>query len=132
MKRSIIIAMACLLGAAGVQAAGTAPGSSTGLDSREAARTAPVNPFDPVALNNLAVAKADEHQYQEALQLLERAARFAPDRKDILANYDRLKNWVNTYGIPTREIRQQLLEARFSAPARDIPPEPPALWQKRK
>jgi tetratricopeptide (TPR) repeat protein len=131
LKRFILIATACLFGVTSVHAARTAPLTSTGQYVQKAARKAPVNPFDPVALNNLAVAKADAYQYQEALKLLERAVRLAPDRNDIAANLDQLKTWVNTYGIPTGEIRQQLMNAEFSTPGRDIPPPPPALWQER-
>lgn len=127
MKHVITIAIACLLGTAVAHAAPAVP---TGLNAREAAQTAPINPFDPVALNNLAVAKADEHQYQQALELLKRAVRFAPDRQDIVENHERLQTWVNTYGIPTGEIRRKLIEAELSAPGRDMPPEPPALWGK--
>lgn len=56
-----------------------------------------VNPFDPVALNNLAVAKAEQGDYHSSLALLERADELAPGNPDIELNLNRMRGWVMTY-----------------------------------
>lgn len=53
-----------------------------------------VNPFDPVALNNMAVAEAARGQYQQALALLQRAVKLAPARADIATNLANMKRWL--------------------------------------
>lgn len=53
-----------------------------------------VNPFDPVALNNMAVAEAARGQYQQALALLQRAVKLAPARADIATNLASMKRWL--------------------------------------
>lgn len=88
--------------------------------------TARTNPFDPVALNNLAVVQASQGDYQSALSTLERAYRLAPGRRDIATNLMNLKTWI------TQES-QFPLASRAQAPllfprAEDLPPELPGLW----
>lgn len=84
-----------------------------------------VNPFDPVALNNLAVAKAERGQFYEAMSLLDRAAKLAPDNSDVIANLARLRGYVQSYatagaapapGVAARSLRGAM------------PPTPPPLW----
>ncbi|MDD4977810.1 MAG: tetratricopeptide repeat protein [Gallionella sp.] len=53
-----------------------------------------LNPFDPVAHNNLAVAKAAQGDYQAAMDLLQRAVKLAPKRTDIRDNMNRLRDWM--------------------------------------
>lgn len=86
-----------------------------------------VNPFDPVALNNLATAKVESGDFHSALELLKRAARLAPQDTEIAANLSRLRGWLNSYS-----------EAGLKAPgpgdlaqASDgaLPPPPPPLWE---
>lgn len=87
-----------------------------------------INPFDPVALNNLAAAKAEQGDYHTALELLERAERLAPESADIAANLARLRGWVNYYAgnelHPAARIA--VPEARMTE---GLPPPPPALWE---
>ena len=85
------------------------------------------NPFDPVALNNMAVAKAAAGDYQSALEMLTRAARLAPQRLDIRENLTQLQGWLQqNHSIA---LTSTLPAARNSfAGAATILPEPPPLW----
>lgn len=80
-----------------------------------------VNPFDPAALNNLAVVKAEQGRYGDAMDLLQRASRLAPDNAVIRANVDRLQAWRDTLGE-----RDPLAEPDLTLS--QVPPEPPRLW----
>lgn len=84
------------------------------------------NPFDPVALNNLAVTLASQGDYQSALSTLERAYRLAPGRRDIATNLMNLKTWITQESHFPLASRAQspLLFPR----AEDMPPELPGLW----
>lgn len=79
-----------------------------------------VNPFDPSALNNLAVVKAGQGRYGDALELLERAQRLAPESREIEANLSRLKIWMEQAGEKPAPTGPGV-EGPF-------PPEPPRLW----
>lgn len=93
----------------------------------EAAR---VNPFDPAALNNLAVALAAQGHYEKALETLERAYRLAPQRGDIQANLQSMRTWV-ARNAPQIQLKESKLKPLVNAyPDADIPPEPPPLWKK--
>ena len=86
-----------------------------------------LNPFDPVALNNLAVNYAAQGDYQNAIALLERALRLAPNRPDIVNNLANLKAWMaqdSQFAIGSRGAPQALNFPR----AEDSPPEFPPLW----
>lgn len=86
-----------------------------------------INPFDPVALNNLAVARAAGGDYQSARDLLVRAVRLAPGREDIRANMDSLHSWMESYnGVSLPANRLMLATPRRAA----VLPEPPPLWSK--
>ncbi|MEC9407630.1 MAG: tetratricopeptide repeat protein [Abyssibacter sp.] len=95
---------------------------------RRFAEALEINPFDPVALNNLAAAKAEQGDYHTALELLERAERLAPESPDIAANLARLRGWVNYYA--GNELHPA---ARIAVPqarmTEGLPPPPPALWE---
>lgn len=84
-----------------------------------------LNPFDPVALNNLAVAKAAAGDYQTARDLLLRAARLAPKRDDIQLNLAHLQSWMETYGSAVAPAKR--LPTALPGVAAVLP-EPPALW----
>jgi tetratricopeptide (TPR) repeat protein len=84
-----------------------------------------LNPFDPVALNNMAVAKAAAGDYQAAAELLARAVRLAPNRADIRENLGNLQSWQDNYSnvaLAATHPRPALQHA----PA--LLPEPPQLW----
>jgi tetratricopeptide (TPR) repeat protein len=86
-----------------------------------------LNPFDPVALNNLAVNYAATGDYLNAVALLERAQRLAPNRVDIINNLANLKAWMvqdSQFAAGTRGVPQALNFPR----AEDTPPEVPPLW----
>ena len=83
------------------------------------------NPFDPVQLNNLAVAKARGGDVYTALQLLDRAARLAPEQPIILDNRSKLREWFSS------RIGANAVHLRDAVPVRDAPtqlPDPPPLW----
>lgn len=80
------------------------------------------NPFDVTALNNLAVAKANQGDYQGAVSLLERASRLAPQRPDIAAN---LKAMRNLAARGTDIHPGGVMPPVMATP---LPPEPPPLW----
>ncbi len=85
-----------------------------------------LNPFDPVALNNLAVAKAAAGDYRAAFDLLTRAVRLVPNRVDIRENLANLQKWMDSYsGVPNPMLeRPRLVVPRPAAMLN----EPPALW----
>lgn len=87
-------------------------------------RALEVNPFDAVALNNLAVAKAERGQFYEAMALLERAAKLTPDNSEVVANLARLRGYVQSYA--TAGVEPATTTQRSISGA--LPPEPPALW----
>lgn len=95
-------------------------GGETGKAAESFAAAVNINPFDAVALNNLAVAKAAQGDYQTALALLERASRLAPNRQDISSNLASLKGWLEGYGERGGPDTPDL------GPA---PPELPPLWK---
>lgn len=86
-------------------------------------RALEVNPFDAVALNNLAVAKAERGQFYEAMALLERAAKLTPDNSEVIANLARLRGYVQSY--PTAGVEASPNTKNFAG---TLPPMPPALW----
>ena len=83
-----------------------------------------LNPFDPVAHNNLAVAKAAQGDYQAAMDLLQRAVKLAPKRADIRDNLYRLRDWMNQdNGVNKQTVSRPV----WQKVPRDFPPLP-ALW----
>jgi tetratricopeptide (TPR) repeat protein len=89
-----------------------------------------VNPFDPIALNNLAVAKTEAGQFHEALELLQRAERLAPQNTEVAANLARLRSWNQNYAMQDGST----LGAENAPPSntfKNLPPPPPPLWDTR-
>jgi tetratricopeptide (TPR) repeat protein len=86
-----------------------------------------LNPFDPVAQNNLAVARAAAGDYQSALELLNRAVKLAPNRTDIRENLTGLQGWMASTGgvTPAATTRPQAVRPVAAAA---VLPEPPGLW----
>ncbi|MFZ6692523.1 tetratricopeptide repeat protein [Undibacterium sp. SXout20W] len=97
--------------------------------SKKFAEAAKINPFDPSALNNQAVAVAAQGDYEKALYLLERAVRLGPGRADIVANLKELRRWVGR-NAPQIKMAEKSNPVMNVYPDGDIPPEPPALWKK--
>ena len=94
-------------------------GGQNGKAAESFAAAVDVNPFDAVALNNLAVARAAQGDYQTAVTLLERAARLAPGRQDIADNLARFKTWL--------EGGEKYLDVQGGSAPPDLPP----LWSKK-
>ena len=84
------------------------------------------NPFDPIALNNLAVTKAEQGDIYTAEDMLQRASRLAPNNLEIRRNLTRVLQW------------QEVQSSEFVPPAgyalpegfgqQGLPPPPPPLW----
>lgn len=89
-----------------------------------------VNPFDPVALNNLAVAKSEQGDFHSSMQLLERAARLAPHHPDIRGNHSRLRGWLHSYAGNELPAQARMGVPRAELGSGGLPPEPPSLWTK--
>jgi tetratricopeptide (TPR) repeat protein len=89
-----------------------------------------LNPFDPVALNNMAVAKAAAEDYQSAAELLTRAVRLAPHRADIRENLSNLQSWQDSYSnVALAPATSATTSARAQEPrAPALLPQPPPLW----
>lgn len=113
-----LLVAACSAPAPSRAASATAAGARSIADP---ATTADVNPFDPIALNNLAVAKSEQGDYATALQLLDRASRLAPEQAMIAANLARMRRFL--LNRPAAEPVATPVETIA------MPPEPPALWQ---
>lgn len=88
-----------------------------------------VNPFDAVALNNLAVAKAEQGDYHSSLALLERASELAPDNPDIQVNLARMRGWVMTYAGNEAEPQFGFGQQEAGSQQRRSPPRPPPAWR---
>ncbi|MES2489861.1 MAG: hypothetical protein V4607_08710 [Pseudomonadota bacterium] len=81
-----------------------------------------VNPFDAIALNNEAIKMSRDGSQLEAVQLLLRAHRLAPDNKAIERNYRELSDWM----AKRTSSNQQPLD--IDKAPRQVLPEPPPLW----
>lgn len=102
--------------------------------SQRFAEAARINPFDAAALNNQAVALAAQGDVEKALHLLERANRLSPNRADIQANLNELKNWMNRNTpqvlLGQNPVVQAVPKNTAGATKPDLLPEPPPLWKK--
>lgn len=76
-------------------------------------------PYDPVALNNLGVARVAAGDYLMGLDYISRAQKAAPHRTDIQENLANLREWVKLYSAPPEAV--MLADA-------NLPQEPPPLW----
>jgi hypothetical protein len=86
-----------------------------------------LNPFDPIALNNIAVAEAARGRYQQALTLLQRAVKLAPARADIAANLASMRQWLaQAEGQAALGLQPQRLQLPYQESA--VAPVPP-LWR---
>lgn len=103
---------------------------NTSAASKKFAEAARINPFDASALNNQAVALAAQGDNEKALNLLERANRLSPNRADIAANLNELRNWMNRNTPQVAAVQRKLPVPGAYPNQGDIPPEPPPLWKK--
>lgn len=91
-----------------------------------------INPFDPIALNNAAVAKSENGQTHEAVALLERANRLAPENAEIAANLSRLRSYASSYALQGSDTGgpDSVIETATASTAASsgLPPPPPPLW----
>jgi hypothetical protein len=98
------------------------------VHDRDVIERVAVNPFDPIALNNLAVAEAARGRYQQALMLLQRAVKLAPARPDIAANFNSLQRWLAlAEGQAAIGVQPQPLALPYQD---SLAPDVPPLWQK--
>jgi tetratricopeptide (TPR) repeat protein len=94
-----------------------------------------VNPFDPAAINNLAVVRSEQGHYYEAIDLLERASRLSPDDPEIAANLARLRHWVQAYGMSATDSQGVLPHPDDGTPTLNqpsVPPPAPPLWNAQR
>ncbi|MCK5770111.1 tetratricopeptide repeat protein [Algiphilus sp.] len=84
------------------------------------------NPFDPVVLNNLAVAYAEGGDWERAQSLLRRAARLAPGDPAIEQNLRATDQWLARL-VQAGDVERRQRRDDEGEPIR-IPPPPPALW----
>jgi hypothetical protein len=101
-------------------------GSMGGGVGQDPSETAAINPFDPIALNNLAVTEAARGRYQQASSLLQRAVKLAPARADIAANLSNLQRWLaQVEGQAALGMQPQPLQLPYQETG---VPEVPPLW----
>lgn len=88
------------------------------------------NPFDPVAMNNLAITRLADGQPYAAAELLERAVQLAPENPVIVANHGRINAWLDAEAEAeaTRQRRLGKVPEPTDAP---FPPDPPPIWTRR-
>lgn len=86
--------------------------------------SAEFNPFDPIPLNNLAVALAQRGDYLSAVEHFERAIRLNPNIAAIRINLDNLRQYMHYRWV--RELPEEDRE-RYNV----MLPEPPPLWNRR-
>ncbi len=103
----------------------SATGAAVALPDGEPAPL--INPFDPIALNNMAVAEAARGRHQQALALLQRAVKLAPARADIAANLSSMRQWMvqsegqAALGMAPRPLQLPYQESSVV--------QPPPLWR---
>lgn len=130
--RSLIVALALLLPGTLTAQPEAATGAELLSDGQTARAIAQLenalgrNPFDPVVLNNLAVAYAETGDFRRAAELLQRAERLAPDDATITENLLETENWLAHMAQRGREKTQQ--QTTESAEPIRVPPAPPPLW----
>ena len=84
------------------------------------------NPFDPIALNNLAVAKAEQGDIYAAEDMLQRASRLAPNNIEIQRNLTRVLQWQEVQSSEFVPPNRYALPVGFGE--QGLPPPPPPLW----
>ena len=90
-----------------------------------------VNPFDPIALNNLAVAESEQGDYHTAVDLLTRASRLAPENAEVSANLARLRSWLNAEALANSNVDESLGGPGLNYSGAALPPPPPRLWNSQ-
>lgn len=87
-----------------------------------------INPFDPIALNNLAVTRAEVGDVYAAQDMLERASRLAPNNLQIKRNLTRVQQWKEVQASDFIPPTRYALPAGFGE--QGLPPAPPPLWNR--
>lgn len=104
----------------------TFPKKPQGMLDNDPAAALAINPFDPIALNNMAIVEASRGRYQQASSLLQRAVKLAPARADIAANLSSLQRWMaQVEGQAALGMTPQPLQLPYQESAI---PEVPPLW----
>lgn len=84
------------------------------------------NPFDPIALNNLAVTRAEQGDIYAAEDMLQRASKLAPNNLEIQRNLTRVLQWQEV------QSSEYIPPSRYALPEgfgeQGLPPPPPPLW----
>ena len=89
------------------------------------------NPFDPVAMNNLAVVRLAENNPYAAAELLGRAYQLAPDNAVIADNNTRLAAWIEARARAEQRAARARPGGVVDDGSQPFPPEPPPLWPRR-
>jgi len=89
------------------------------------------NPFDPVAMNNLAVVRLAENNPYAAAELLGRAFQLAPDNAVIADNNHRLAGWIEARARAEQRAAAGKPGAVIDDGSQPFPPEPPPMWPRR-
>lgn len=88
------------------------------------------NPFDPIALNNLAVARAEQGDIYAAEDMLQRATRLAPNNLEIKRNLTRVLQWQEVQSSEFVPPRGYEVPEGFGE--QGLPPPPPPLWESAR
>lgn len=126
LRRCLLILLACSAGTAVAQQEYTADLLAQGQTVRaidELETQLGQNPFDPVTLNNLAVARGERGDFFVAADLLRRAHRLAPGHPVIEQNLTQVDAWISHHADSGR-ITPLSEDRRLR-----LPPEPPPLWR---
>lgn len=125
---TIALVAACEAGAEDWMREGGRQMASGDIQSAAAtyAAASQANPFDPVALNNQAVALAAKGDLNSAMVLLKRAVRLAPGRKDIAANLEAVRSQLEQGD--SYAVRGYADSSDLQLYPDRLPPEPPKLW----
>lgn len=126
LKSCLLILLACCCGPVAAQQEYTADLLAQGQTLRaidELEAQLGHNPFDPVTLNNLAVARGERGDFFVAADLLQRARRLAPGHPVIEQNLAQVDAWVSHHADSGR-ITPLAEDQRLR-----LPPEPPPLWR---
>jgi Flp pilus assembly protein TadD len=122
MKRLKFCILAAALAAGAAHAQGAAASGRADEELHALESQVGANPFDPVALNNLAAVKAGREDWYGASDLLVRAHKLAPGNPVIDGNLKQINDWLALRAKPAQP-------GPVNPALSEIPAEPPPLWQ---